>query len=469
MSREARHLTLSSILRQLTLLILFAAPGLAQPRVFLYIVVDQCPITHLDPDEPFTDGLKRLRDTGVYFTQAYYHQIPTETEPGHATLMTGCSPAEHGLIGDEWFDRETNTMRPALRDPYTNQRSIAALLKPTVGDLLKQANERSIVISLAGKSAPALIMGGQNPNLMAWYNPYARRFSTSSQYSKLPRWLRLMKASRFFPSGKSDRLISEAAQIAIDKLGVGKDDVPDLVAIGFSASDQLGHRFGSTSSIVGRLLHDLDHTIGDLLRFCDEKFGTDGYAVVFTSDHGVMPLPESAIGLQQGFKRISKTKLREKIESALQNAFPSKTKLVLKMSLPNIYLDRSAINSMERAADVIKAVPGVAGAYAPPFKNSADPYTNIYQRSYYPDRSGDVMVRLYGNTLARHIWEGAGHGSPYSYDAHVPLIFFNPKITPKRVNTPVQMTDVAATVFDILKLPKPPVLEGKTLMKVIKK
>ena len=86
-----------------------AAPAQApRPRLVLLIAVDQFRYDYLERfgDLFVENGLRRLLRDGASWTQTNYDHIPTETAPGHATMMTGTWPAETGIIGNTWYDRE---------------------------------------------------------------------------------------------------------------------------------------------------------------------------------------------------------------------------------------------------------------------------------------------------------------------------------------------------------------------------
>ena len=119
-----------------------------RPRLVLLIVVDQFRYDYLEKyDDLFVQGgLRRLMRQGASWTQANYDHMPTTTAPGHATLMTGTWPSEHGIVGNDWFDRETGTKVSSVADTSTRLlggregeagKSPHRLLASTVGDELR--------------------------------------------------------------------------------------------------------------------------------------------------------------------------------------------------------------------------------------------------------------------------------------------------------------------------------------------
>ena len=84
-----------------------AASQAKRPRLVLLIAVDQFRYDYL---ERFGDlfgagGLGRLLRDGASWTDCNYDHAPTETAPGHATMLTGAWPSETGIIANLWYDR----------------------------------------------------------------------------------------------------------------------------------------------------------------------------------------------------------------------------------------------------------------------------------------------------------------------------------------------------------------------------
>ncbi|MHA7838215.1 MAG: alkaline phosphatase family protein [bacterium] len=93
-----------------------------------------------------------------------------------------------------------------------------------------------------------------------------------------------------------DRRLLEIALDLVDaeSLGSRRDGATDLLAIGLSATDLVGHLYGPFSQESRDALADLDEAIGELLAALEARLGPDGFGVVLTADHGVLPLPEWA-------------------------------------------------------------------------------------------------------------------------------------------------------------------------------
>jgi predicted AlkP superfamily pyrophosphatase or phosphodiesterase len=80
-----------------------------KPKLVVGIVVDQMKMEYLYRfSSDFSEnGFKRLMKEGYTFHNTHYNFMPTYTAPGHASIYTGTTPAVHGIVGNEWFNKAT--------------------------------------------------------------------------------------------------------------------------------------------------------------------------------------------------------------------------------------------------------------------------------------------------------------------------------------------------------------------------
>jgi arylsulfatase A-like enzyme len=199
-------------------------------------------------------------------------------------------------------------------------------------------------------------------------------------------------------------------------------------------------------------LANVDRVIGELLLFLQGRVAPKDLVVVLASDHGVLPLPEEELGRQMGARRIDKNELEEAIKAAVKKAVPSNPSPVMEIALPDVYLSFDDAALVKRAAEAVSRVPDIAHVYFPPFDDT-DSYTPVYRRSYYPGRSGNLLVRLDEGVLPLSRVEGTTHGSPYEYDTHVPLIFWGGSFQRATFDSPVDVRDIAPTLAQVLGVP----------------
>jgi predicted AlkP superfamily pyrophosphatase or phosphodiesterase len=208
-----------------------AAPSQAatqekRPRLVLLIVVDQFRYDYL---ERFGDlfaagGIGRLMREGASWADANYDHAPTKTAPGHATMMTGTWPSEHGIVANDWFDRATGKKVTSVTDDATRLlggkegergQSPRLMLASTLGDELRMAtNDRSKVIGISSKSRSAILPAGRHANAAYWFNTNNGWMVSSSYYfERLPPWVerfnRTGMADKFF-GRRWERLLPEA-------------------------------------------------------------------------------------------------------------------------------------------------------------------------------------------------------------------------------------------------------------------
>src|SRR6185295_10297296 len=147
----------------------------------------------------------------------------TKTAPGHAAIMTGAPPAETGMVGNEWIDRESGKKVTSVGD-----RSVKALggglkestysprwlLASTLGDEMRLANKRTKVIGISDKPRAAILPAGRSANAAYWLSSKTDTFVSSDYYfSQLPPWVLKFNQSRpadkYF-GAKWERLLPES-------------------------------------------------------------------------------------------------------------------------------------------------------------------------------------------------------------------------------------------------------------------
>ena len=190
------------------------------PRLIVGIVVDQMRSDYLYKyqDRYGEDGFKRLLRDGFNFKNTNVNYIPSETAPGHASIYTGTTPAYHGIVGNSWFDRETNAVIGSVSD--TGEKIVGSaienaygtspknLMTSTITDELKQAsNFKSKVISVSIKDRGAILPGGKTADAAYWHDwkTSPGYFVSSSFYMEnVPNWV-----NKFNQEEKSDAYLNE--------------------------------------------------------------------------------------------------------------------------------------------------------------------------------------------------------------------------------------------------------------------
>jgi hypothetical protein len=286
----------------------------------------------------------------------------------------------------------------------------------------------------------------------------------------------------------SNDLLVGFAQTAIENENLGKDADTDVLSVSFSANDYVGHRFGPYSHETMDITLRTDQQIGTLLDFVNAKVGLQNTLVVFTADHGVAPIPEhaSAMGLTGG--RIGNSDILNAARNAVRARF-GRTKGEEKdltsdyISEPlyngNIFfntvaLKRDGINreEIERVvAEAVLTVPGINRAFTrTQLETGAISAGDVIARrvlhGFHPRRSGDVILV---QEPFKYFGEGANpipatHGSPFSYDTHVPLIIMGQGIAAGRYAQSATPADIAPTLASLLRIQAPSNSVGRVLV-----
>ncbi len=172
------------------------------PRIVVGIVVDQMKMEYLHRfHSKYSDGgFMKLMNDGFLYKNVHYNYVPTKTGPGHASIYTGTTPSDHGIIANDWYIREKNLMTNCVSDldvqaiggtERNGKYSPKNLISSTITDELRSfSNFRSKVVSVSIKNRGAILPGGHNPNGAYWMDTQTGDFMTSSYYKEaLPDWV----------------------------------------------------------------------------------------------------------------------------------------------------------------------------------------------------------------------------------------------------------------------------------------
>jgi arylsulfatase A-like enzyme len=175
-----------------------AARSGARPKLLVVLVVDQFRADYIQRyGHEWTGGLRRLLDSGAWFSQAAFPYFNTVTCPGHATIGTGSLPSTHGMILNEWWDRETGRRSPCTADETTplvshgpdmpgRGESARRLRVPTLADELRaQLPGSPRVMTFSVKARSAIGLAGHGGNAVVWFDGRGA-FVTSTAFAASP-------------------------------------------------------------------------------------------------------------------------------------------------------------------------------------------------------------------------------------------------------------------------------------------
>lgn len=468
-----------------------------RPKLLVLVVIDQMRADYLDQyRSTLSKGFRQITTDGAVYTEAFFPYASTETAQGHATMLSGQPPSVSGIVRDSWYDRDARTVavagassRYALLDGAARGGSPEQLLVETLGDAMKKRDPRTIVLSASWKRYAAVMLGGKRADAAYWFDAPSGNITTSRYYQdRLPGWVdgfnarnltgqyagrtwmgHLLDTSASSAEGFRDALrptpfpnevLLEFVSTLLARTDIGRDNVPDLLAVSFSALDYVGHRYGPHTREFDETLRATDDQLSQLLRLLDERIGRGAWTLALVADHGAAPLPEKARAEGEDAGRIAGRQFTDAVIAEVSRTFPDARRLIAAVATPEFYLDydeaeRRGIGraALERAvADAAQKQPGIARAYTRSEilaeESSADPLLHAVGAGFHPKRSGDVYVLVKPHYI---FWTGTGttHGTPYEYDQHVPLVFYGKGIVPGVHRDRVSIIDLAPTLSAI--------------------
>lgn len=488
----------------------------APPKLLVVISVDQFSGDLFNEYRAhFSGGLARLQE-GVVFPRAYQSHAATETCPGHSTLLTGVRPARTGIIANRWIDQSVaraDKVVYCMEDetaPGSNSKNYQASLRhlrvPTLGDRLKAATSASRVVSVAGKDRAALLMGGKGSDETWWWGgrgfvslagkraPPAVAKLNEMLDADIPRPAaplalpdfcaarsdpvtlvdgRVVGTDRFargaddlrgFAVSPSLDLATLALASALrDELDLGRGPAVDLLAIGLSATDLIGHAYGTEGGEMCLQMAALDRALGEFLATLDAR-GVD-YLVALTSDHGGHDTPERAqVNAIPDDVRLDKALRPDAFNAAVaKRAGLGDVVLLGTDPAGDFYLARSldaaarrkvtdAALALWRAHPQVREVFTRAQILASPAPAGPPDHWSLLEEvraSFDPERSGDFYVVLDPRVTPidkPEIGYIATHGSPWDYDRRVPLLFWRAGIEGFEQPNSVETVDLLPTL-----------------------
>jgi predicted AlkP superfamily pyrophosphatase or phosphodiesterase len=465
---------------------------------------------------------------GVTATGPGHASLSTGLYPSHSGIIANAWLDRSGpRLVNCVEDTDAPLLRPGRETPSgssSSGRSPKNLLGTALGDWLKEKSPLSKVFAASRKDRSAILMGGKKTDAAFWYDSGTGQFVTSRFYMKdFPAWMKRFHEKRTVDSyfGKSwsplpvdpakykeleiepldqgafewsfphpfgwaelipdstfyssflaspfmDTYMAELASVIIESESLGTDEHMDILGLGFSALDAVGHEYGPHSPEVLDVFLRLDRTLDELFQFLDDRIGMDKVAIALTSDHGVMTLPEYLKMKGEPGRRFTTEDVAciQGIEKKLDAKFGDEDWL-----LYDLYLHYEAINKRrlrrrdveDELARLLEQCPPIEKVWTRTQLESSpsdpDRFFEMYQNSFHPDRSPDLYIQVKPFHLNRQD-RGTTHGTPYEYDTHVPMIIVISGIAPAEIAEHVYTVDLAPTLAALLGIAAPENLDG---------
>lgn len=398
------------------------------------------------------------------------------------------------------------------------------LIAPTLSEASYKADSCSRLITIATDPVSAVVMGGRK-GYAFWIDEEHCRWATSSYYTPyLPTWVkdynaenlpRILSGSSWQSiytaehyrnvkkstisireplntknSGKrttasefindqgqlsrtpvGNEAIFDFAKYAIVSLNLGSDEHTDILNICLDPSRNIASRYGNESIEYEDMLYALDRELASFLGYVRTFIKNDeALLVVLTSDHGTSPAYNHDTTPKERFN----VRQFEVIVNAFLSAKYGQGAWILGYIDHSIYINHNLVyerdlsiaevqNEVATFAMQFRGVSHALSSTAMRMSYFGSGYAQKMQNSFYPRRSGDVVINLMPEWIEEREEIVSMSGSMYGYDTHVPLIFWGAGITPQRIDHPVCMTSVAPTTARLMGIAEPAASEGTAL------
>jgi predicted AlkP superfamily pyrophosphatase or phosphodiesterase len=401
------------------------------------------------------------------------------------------------------------------------------LLAETLSDVVVRSRHGKS-ISISGKARAAIALGGHLGKAF-WYDEKTGEFTSSSFYGAvLPAWIQKLngeglsaktaaspwalsrKPETYFgldeKPGESDwyglktifphplngsmpnrfsalsvapamnDVLIEAAQRALQAEALGQDETPDLLSLSLSPLDRTFHLYGPSSWEIQDHLLRLDASLGRLIALAEKAAGGKQHLlVVLSADHGGADIPEAWAALGLPASRVRPTEVLEKLNQFLNAKFHAE-KLAAAMEEIDVYLDIKKISEKKldlkmvrhEAAEFLKTQDSFQMASSQDELGDVADETlqHILKHSFHRVGSGDVLVVPKAFSVITDEPQGTAHGSPWSYDANVPVFFYGAGLQSGTHLNHIQPIDLAPTISAMLEMAPPAMSEGRVLTEI---
>lgn len=460
-----------------------------RPHLAVGIIVDQMRWDYLDfyCTEFAEGGFARLLNEGFSFDNTQIDYMPTVTACGHSCIYTGSVPSLTGIAGNYFYmdgkrvycteDRTENTVGSSSTQGQHSPRNLRV---PTLCDALKRAQRyQSRTISISLKDRGAILPGGHTADAAYWYDPQAGHFVSSTYYMRqLPEWVedfnrRYQVSSpqraevRYTLQG--NEMVAQLAVSALRNEKLGQQSTTDFLAVSFSSTDYIGHRYGTMAGQTAEAYRHLDRMLALLLNALDQEVGRGNYLLFLAADHAAADNHLERMSHRLPAGTYEREEVRTALNNHLKQYFTVASDLVTELLDYRLYLNHASIANEGLDIEQVKTVV-IEWLQADDRVYFAGDFAHIGQasipqhlreriiRGYNTKRSGDIQFLLQPGYYLyddESYERGTDHGSPYAYDTHIPFLLYGWNIPQGRSNRFVSVTDIVPTVCSLLNIQVP--------------
>lgn len=515
MTNLNRYRILSSLMVIMAVVPLEAQTTPDIPRLVVNIVVDQLRSDYMEAFMPLygEKGFKRLLREGKVYSQAEYPYSAPDRASAVATLLTGTSPCDHGVVGERWIDR--NTLQPlfcvddmAFMGLLTNEQSSPSCLTiSTLTDELKMATQgKALVYSISPYRDAAVLSAGHAADCAFWLDDLTGQWCSTDYYGQFPQWAltynnsnglktrisslkwepvhtssfhyflsndvrRVFKHS--FTGERKVRDLKESALVndevnrfveyCLRNTELGSDAIPDLLSLTYYAGNYQHKGIDECPLEMQDTYVRLDQQLAECLSQVEQKVGKDHVLFVLTStgyaDEHVTSMEPYRV--PTGTFNITRAQLLlnmyliavygqgQYIETAWGNQLYLNQKLLESRAL-------SYTEVLVRCQEFLSQLAGVRDVLTTQhlLQGVGNPRIERLHNAYHPKVSGDVIIQVVPGWHLVNENTNEDHVSRDSYMGF-PLFFLGHGVKSETVATPVTVDRVAPTVSRHLRIRAP--------------
>lgn len=487
------------------------------PRMVVNITIDGLRSDLLDAFMPLygSNGFQRLLTEGRVYNYAQFPNDNLNRASSIATLSTGSVPYDHGIIGQQWFDRKSLLPIYCVADDTVRGIETSERLSPknlgvsTIGDELKAATEgKALVYSFAPFSDAAILGAGHAADGAYWIDPLTGKWASTTYYAPtLPAWVKMANKnslsttlptttwtpctelsgnfcyflsggvkepfshkfngphaySTFMTSALVNEYVSDLAQQCIKYTTIGLDDIPDYVSLTFYAGGYDNKPLTECAMEIQDTYVRLDQVIAKLINETDEKIGRGKTLFVITST-GVTDEENTDLAkyrIPSGNFYINRT---ANLLNMMLMAIYGQGNYVEATYENQIYLDHKLISDkqlnltevLERCQELLLQSQGVKDVYSSQrlLLGAWTPGINKIRNSYNPRLSGDILVQVAPGWRLVNESHQQDRLVRESY-LNFPIFIFGLNVKSEKIDTPVTTDCIAATLASVMRIRAP--------------
>lgn len=498
-----------------------------RPRLVVLLTIDQFRADYIPRwAHQLTGGIGRLVNGGAYFPIAVHDHAITATAPGHAVIGSGRHPRSTGITSN---DEGVGDDRVTLVEGIGPGASPQDFVGTTFADWLANSDRNTRILSVSYKDRAAILPIGRRRANVYWYSGIGI-FTTSTYYrNALPEWARAFNARALaqeyarrtwtlllpeseYPEPDSvlvenfgagftfphtardtprhaptllestpwiDEITLQFAWEGIRALDLGRGERTDILSLGLSGTDKVGHRYGPDSREVHDQVLRLDRLLGTFLDSLFANVGEENVVVMLTADHGVGPIegvsfsadtfPGVRVSL---FEAMSATRARMSAAGAQPAAAGDVfgALLVHRRALASARLPVDSVSKwFTEAASRTAGINYVASPAVLATRDTVNDHAARRWLHTFPTNDEALLVAV-------PVWGGywgsstavANHATPHDYDTDVPLVLYGPPFVRGRMETRVRTVDIAPTLARAIGVVPSERLDGRVLSEALR-